>query len=470
MSKDSSLIIKNGLLLSVAPFIPKAVSIILLPVMTKYLTDTDFGISGTISAYTSAIGAFSTLGLSVILLNSYFKDPDNYKQTWRNLYGFLNLWMILYAVGQAILLYFFIPKEAIENRWWIIALSNFSTVFFGPTAIIGNAYFIYSKQSFPIVWRSVMAGFITLFVDFVFIVYLKMGYMGWYIGTFAGTFFSNASYWFVVNHKLGISSIYRFDLKLITQSLKVSLPTVPHYYSGYLLEGSGRMVLDRCGVSQGEIGKISISQQIGDAVQTGIKGLSDAVSPNIMQFIKEGNHHKVNKIGYIFIAVIFTVCFMLALWSKEIFAILLSNKSLQSSYHYFIFYVMALCYRPLYLLVSFYYFYHEKTKQLLLISFMSGCIAILLYVMLTPLLGVWALLIGYYAACLYFGYSGYIFPIYKKMSDVTIKILPIFIIQIALTLIAFYTVDYLMVKCLISSVTIIAFTFVGYNYRGIFKK
>lgn len=470
MNKDSRIIIKNGLLFSVAPFIPKAVSIVLLPIMTKYLTDVDFGISGTIAAYTSALGAFSTLGLTVILLNSYFKVPDNYKETWRNLYGFLNLWMIIYALCQAVLLYFFIPEEALNNRWWIIILSNFSTVFFGPTAIIGNAYFVYSKQSVPVVWRSVMAGLITISVDFIFIVYLRMGYMGWYIGMFAGTFFSNASYWYVVNLKLDIKPKYKFNLQLIKSSLNISMPTVPHYYSNYLLEGSGRMVLDRFNVAQGEIGQISISQQIGDAVQTGIKGLSDALSPNMMQLINNGNHKRINQISYIFTSIVFLTCFLLALWSKEIFKILLSNESLQSSYPYFILYVMALCYRPLYLCISFFYFYHEKTKQLLLISFMSGIIALLFYLILTPFVGLWAFLIGHYIACLYFGYSGYFFSVYMKMSNIRLNILPIFLIQIGLTIISFYAVEYLAAKCIITISIIIASIIVTFNYRFLLNK
>ena len=59
---------------------------LLLPIITQYLTDVDFGISGTISAYTSAISVFSTLGFGVILQNSFFKNPDNYALISPNLF------------------------------------------------------------------------------------------------------------------------------------------------------------------------------------------------------------------------------------------------------------------------------------------------------------------------------------------------------------------------------------------------
>ena len=137
-------LIKNGVLFTAAPFLPKIINVFLLPIMTLYLTDVDFGIAGTISAYTQSIGAFATLGLQVVLLNSFFKTPLEYKDTWRQIYGFLKLWMIVYALILATILYFFIPEEAAENKWWIILLSQFSTVFFGPTGTIGNAYYIYN--------------------------------------------------------------------------------------------------------------------------------------------------------------------------------------------------------------------------------------------------------------------------------------------------------------------------------------
>lgn len=470
MNENKKLLIKNSLLLSVAPFLPKIISVILLPIMTKYLTDVDFGISATISAYSQSIGAFSLLGLTVVIQNSFFKHPNYYKVIWRQIYGFLKIWMIIYAVFQTVLLYLVIPKEAIDNRWLIIILTNFSTVFFGPTAVIGSSYFIYSKKSFPVVWRSILASLITIISSFVLIVYLRLGYMGWYVSGFIGTFFSNSTYWFVVNRQLNLKPIYKFKWKTIKNALKVSIPTIPHYYSIYLLEGSGRMILDQNNVSLGEIGKISISQQFGDMFQTGISGLNNAISPYIMQSLKNENQQVIKKIGLIFVSLIFSLAFLLALWSKEIFNILLSNDSLKSSYPYFIIYIMALCYRPMYLIVSYYYFYYERTKQLLLVSFFSGVIACVIYLLFTPKFGVWGFLVGYYLACLYFGYSGYFFRTYKRNSKIKIHALFIMLIQILITVIAYLLVEYFIAKSIITILFMFFIIYLLQKYRHVFKK
>jgi len=459
MNKNKKLILKNSLLLSISPFLPQVINVILLPVMTKYLTDVDFGISATISAYSLSIAAFSTLGLSVVIQNSFFKHPHHYKIVWRQIFGFLKIWMIIYALFQALILYFFIPDEAINNRWTIIILTNFSTVFFGPTATIGNAYYIYTKQSLPVVWRSVLASLITILSNYILIVHFKLGYMGWYVSSFIGTFFSNSTYWYVVNKKLKLKPIYKFKIKSLKKFLSVSLPTIPHYYTPYLLDGSGRLVLDQNNVSQGEIGRLGISQQLGGLFHTGIKGINDAISPFFMQALKDNKQDIIKKYGLIFISLIFGLAFLLSLWSKEIFDILLSNDSLKSAYPYFILYIMALCYRPLYLIISNYYFYFEQTKQLLLITFLSGCFAFVVYLFITPQYGVWGFLFGHYVACIYYGYSGYFYNGYTKNTTIKIPVLRILLLQLILTGCAFILVDYVLAKMVISFILLVFIIF-----------
>ena len=60
-------LLTNTLLFGLAPYVPKVVSVFLMPVMTRYLTSTDYGIAGTIDAYTSALSTFATLEFGSVL-------------------------------------------------------------------------------------------------------------------------------------------------------------------------------------------------------------------------------------------------------------------------------------------------------------------------------------------------------------------------------------------------------------------
>ena len=93
-------ILTNSAIYGLAPHVPKIVSVLLLPIMTKHLTDVDYGIAGTIAAYTMALASLSTLGVSAYLQVNFFKAKYQHKILWREVYGFLQYWMIAFSIIQ----------------------------------------------------------------------------------------------------------------------------------------------------------------------------------------------------------------------------------------------------------------------------------------------------------------------------------------------------------------------------------
>lgn len=125
---------------------------------------------------------------------------------------------------------------------------------------------------------------------------------------------------------------------------------------------------------------------------------------------------------------------------------------------------MAICYRPLYIVSSAFYFYHEKTKQLLMITLTAGCIAMGIYILFVPKFGVWAFLIGHYIACLYYGYSGFFYKGYRDHTTLKMPLFLIFVIQIVLSVVAFCCVEYFYVKIVFSALSLSAIAICVYKY------
>jgi len=73
----------HSLIYGLAPQISKIAGIFALPIITKDLTDIDFGIWGTTMAYFGSLQALLLLGLTVVISNSFFKMPSQYKWLWR---------------------------------------------------------------------------------------------------------------------------------------------------------------------------------------------------------------------------------------------------------------------------------------------------------------------------------------------------------------------------------------------------
>lgn len=434
-------LLKGGAIYGLSPFVPKIISFMLLPILTKYLTATDFGIIGTVTSIVGCIQVFSTLGLQIILPNYFYKCPSQYKILWREIYGFLSLWMIVFAILQSLILYFTIPVEASDNKLLIIFLSIFSTALFGPTAQLGSLYYQLNIQPVPVAIRTIISGIISVVINYVCVVVLRWGYLGFYIGSFAGTFLINASYWHVVNRTLGLSPIYKFKKKTIGKILKVSIPTIPHYYTGYLLNSSNTLVLNYYNKPQGMVGELTLCNNVVNALESIVNAINQVVYPLSLKYIKERDIIQLKQISYLYICITMVGTFIYSLWSKEIFKILISNPSLSQTYKYTIFLVMALNYRPMYIICSNYFFFYEKTKQLLSITFVSGIVSLIIYFLLIPFFDIMGAVIGNYLGCLIYGYSGFFYKTYKENRLFPVNYLFFFFTQIVLTLLCYYVVD-----------------------------
>lgn len=438
-------ILSQSAIYGLAPYIPKIAGIFVLPIVTKYLSDVDYGIAGTISAYIGAFAVFSTLGMNMVLMTSFYKSRTQYKWLWRQLYGFLQYWMIVFAIIQSIVLYFVIPVEAEENKWWIIFLANFSTVFFGATSMIGIMHYRLLQKPIPIVVRNIISGFITLLANLLFVAYFEMGYMGWYISSFISGCFINMSYWWVVNKKWGFSPIYKFKKRTIKSSLKIALPTIPHYYSTYLLNTSNRLVMDKYGLSISAIGNFNFASQFAGYFEMFTGSMVTAINPMTMEQIRNNKEDLAKKMIYLMLIIVLLTTTLFSLWSKEIFGFLIKNESLQKMYPLSIILIMAFNYRPMYIASSNMFFYYEKTRGLLKISFAAGILSFIGYIIVIPFWGIWGAIIVNYIFLMYMGYAGFFMKEYKDKTKVDYPYIRIFILTIFLSILVYLVVEFSVV-------------------------
>ena len=449
-------IIGNSAIYGIAPYIPRIVSIFILPLLTEHLTDIDYGIAGTITAYTLALSALSTLGFSAILQVTFFKASNQYKVLWREIYGFLQYWMVIFAIIQGIILYIVIPQEAIENRWEIIFLSNFNTVFFGPSAFIGPLYYQLSQKPIPVAIRSAAAGLLSVFINYICVVLLNYGYMGWYVSSFMGNFIINATYWYSLNKKIGLSPIYNFKRITILKSLKVSLPMIPHYYSVFMINTFNRIVMDNSAISIGKIGEFNMAQQFSNVFESAISAMEKAITPMCMIELKNNNAIKLKKITYIFIQITFSATFLFTLWSKDIFQILINNQTLANTYPIASLLILSLNYRPIYITATNVYFFNMKTKDILYITFGAGILAVIGNIIFIPIWGIWGAAIVTYIAFTYQGYAGFFMRVYKTYSNISYPVFRLFFIQNSISIIALLNMNsQIEIKIILTILTIL---------------
>ena len=453
-------ILSHSAIYGLTPSIPKIAGILTLPVVTKYLTDVDYGIAGTIAAYTGAISVLSTLGMSIVLTTTFYKHRYHYKWIWKQIYGFLQYWMIIFAILQSILLYYIIPEEAQENRWNIIFLANFSTVFFGATSLIGTMHYRLLQNPMPMAIRGAISGLITIFATLLFVAYFRMGYMGWYISSFISGCFINISYWRVVNKKWGLSPIYKFKWKTIKRYLNISLPAIPHYYGSYLLNSSNRLVMDRLGVPMSTIGNYNLAAQFGGYLDMFVNAINLAVNPMTMEQIRDKNEDKAKKMIFFMLIIVISATFLFSLWSKEIFVFLIKNETLQKVYPLAIILVMAYNYRPMYVAASNMFFYHENTKGLLKVSAVAGLLSFTGYLIVTPIWGIYGIAVVNFIFLQYMGYSGFFMKEFKEKTKVSYPYIQVFLLTACLTIAVFFLVEFIWTIKMVITIAFLSTSFI----------
>lgn len=307
----------HSIIYGLAPQIGKIAGIFALPIITADLTEVDFGVWGIILAYVGALQALSGLGMGVVLSNAYYKMPKQYTWLWRQIYGFLSLWAIPYSIIVGYILWWIIPIEAQEHGFTLLYLVLLPQALFGPTATLGTFYYQLSQRPVPIAIRTGILGLITIGLNVYTISYLKMGYMGWAWSSFIISILMNISYWIPLNFKLGYSPIFNFKWRLIRNSFKVSLPTIPHQYSAFLLNSSDRVVMDQLQVDINQIGEYNIASTFGNYFQTIVGAANRAISPMLLACYKNENDGKARDLIFVLQTVIICITFFFPYGQKK---------------------------------------------------------------------------------------------------------------------------------------------------------
>ena len=415
-------LLSHTALYGIAPQLPKVANILVLPIITKYLTEEDYGVAGLVGAYTTALEVLQSLGIAVILTNSFHKYPTTYPWLWRQLHGFISLWSIPYGLILSVILYFGIPEEAYENRGWIILLNVIPSAFFATTQLIVFRYYQMSERPQPLAVRSVVLGILTVALNLYFIAELRLGYMGWFLSTFISSLLNFIIFGYLIYFKVGMTPIFNFKWRTIRQSLKVSLPVVPHYYAGYLLNSSDRLVMDWLNVGTGRLGLYNFAGNFGSYFSALGNAVGMATSPTYIGLYKQGEHdptafEKARFLTFLVQGAFLVGSFLLCLWLREIFFLLVSNEDLRSVYPLAIIIIMGYAYRPMYLGVSTLLFYHERTTRLWRISLVAGALNVASNVLLIPFFGFQAAAFTTFFALMYMGYSGYFMKDYQELRQ-----------------------------------------------------
>ena len=437
-------IFSESLFYALGPHIPRVVSLLLLPLFTRYLTSTDYGISATVMVYTGLLLGIKDLGITVLAINAYYHFHKSWLLRWKIYYGYLLAWSPVLFLMSFFLVYFTLPEEASGNRLSSVLLVTLPFLLFEHTITMGFRYLqTVTRNARKVALISFIAGIVTVLVTYILIVEMKAGYLGWFMGSFAGGLVSALLYLPVVL-KAGIRPLFYANRAFFKKEMRVALPMIPHTYASYLLNSSDRFVMSTLNVPVRDMGLYNLAYSFGNYADVAGNSIGLAVGPVINEQIsqkKADAERSLRRLIFFLQALFVLGLAILVVWFREIFAILISNEELRQAYPLAIIIVMAYAYRPIYWSIMNRLFLAKKTDKIWRISFGAGLLNVILNFSLIPIFGYQVAAVNTFISFLVLGFGGFLLKDFREQNSLNYHPLLWILLIIACTAASYFLRD-----------------------------
>jgi len=342
-------VIVNSIVYVIGDILPKLIVFFLIPVLTRKLTVSEYGIYGFLQALLSILNTILMLGITGAVSRFYFDYDDKDDDKRRRLFGSVFVFLSVYvSVGCLVLLTVvgFLPDTFFTNikrfYYYIIILSAGALSF---SAIPISLAFA-KKKAMEFSGLQIIRILLNFGLILIFVIIYNMGINGVLYGIGFSSFIMALIYLIYTINSIAIC----FEIDSIKKVLKYSLPLVPHAISGWILNMSDRVFLERfCSLK--ELGVYTIGYQLGQSLDFLVSGINRAFLPYFYEIANKVKYaKKVFKESFlIYIYFVILMAFSLILFKDEIFILFTKGDYYQGRFVFSIIIGMSLLHSLYYL-------------------------------------------------------------------------------------------------------------------------
>jgi len=438
LKKEIKVIAKHSSVYGLANILNRIISFIMLPIYTRYLTTSDYGILQILYFVYTLVSIVLSMGISDAMSRFYFdsdKTKERNKVVSTTIIGFGSLSVILSLFLLNLTKFASIEIfDSIDYKNLFVIL--FLTLGVEFTVQTGFAYFRVVKQSFRLMIFSLTQLFFTISLNILFLVYMKMGVEGILLSTL------------IINGLIGIIMIIsiliavgsKFSFPLYWSMIKFGLPLIPSNIANYLMIASDRYFIKDY-VSLSETGLYSLGYKIGSVISNFITSPFTQIwfPRRFEHFNKEDSELIFARIFTYFASIITLGALFISLMAQDILKIM-TTKPFWPAYQVVSIIALAHIFHSFYYHFTIGISYKKKTVYYMYINIISGVTNLVLNYFLIRRYGIWgaayATLTTYILRdILVYYFSNKLYPIiFEKMRIAKILIVAIFIYFVGLHL------------------------------------
>ncbi|MGO1653049.1 lipopolysaccharide biosynthesis protein [Senegalia sp. (in: firmicutes)] len=423
-------LLKGTSIYTISGVLTKAGSIIILPLLIRYLTPSEYGIIGSLTPIVQIMSTILICGLNVAQMRNHNLNKKN--ETIGSYIFTLNTFIILLSIT----MYFILSNDFAKRLWgYIFDLGEINFSYIKAYIILGSldalifmaiSYFQMEKRYKRIGIGSILSFIVNFGLTFLLIINFKMGVTGRILGILAGKLFLISVHY--LNYMK--NSKFKFRKDFLKDSLAIGTPMILTGLLGTLINYSDRIILAKFS-SLEVVGYYSLAYTGGLILLVFIDSFINAWTPVFYDKIEKNKKDKslVNTIE-IFIAGLTLVATAGELFSKEIIYFIFP-RNYYNTVDYLPYIISSSVLQGFVYYLSLFLFHFKDNKYTSMVSGLSAGINILINIIFIPRFGVmvavWSTIISFIlSVTIYFT----IIRVKYKFSFKYIKLISIYLLSL----------------------------------------
>jgi len=460
-------VLKNTTAYLLAGLLPYLTRMITLPLFTRFMEPSEYGILSLVQAFNAMFIVFLGLQLTSSIIVYYFDYKDRDLKTfcstifWSIVIIPTIIIGLVFLVGESFSMLVF-PSGNVPFYPYLMLI--LITAFFSQISGFGTVILRVQQKGTSILKISVFTTIIQLILSIWLVVGERLGAYGVLLaGLIGGGIQSLVIIFTIRSHIIPV-----FRGIMFRTALKYSLPIIPHHIGGFLFIYSDKIILEKF-VTLSAIGLYGIAVTFANLLRLVVMSANQALQPNFMEMSK--NDRKIATSAFKPIitkwAILVSLCFLvLAVFSKEAIMLLTPAKFYSAS-AYIPILLLAHVFRGMYLFPINSILFLKKTIYVPVITLTAGLLNVILNLIFIPKYGViaaaWTTLVS---SALTFLLAFLISKRYYMLEYEYFKLIEIgFITMVAFGISQNIPTSNLLVAILLKSVVIFA-VIVYYSMRG----
>ncbi|WP_144478123.1 lipopolysaccharide biosynthesis protein [Cytobacillus oceanisediminis] len=377
MNKDIRSIGINGIIYIIAALLSKGLNVALLPVYANYLTVEQFGAVSLLLLFKSIMISILGLGQVVTIKKTYYE----YESAGRDFRTFFSTLLIGTFVIDLLLVIIFTSFGEELFKWFLDGVSFWQ---FGIYVLVSSLLIIpyqlllklYQTRNQSVKYSLLEILYMSLdsIISLALIIFLTMGTAGRVVGIFGSTIIITLIAIVLIKKEIKPS----FEKKTYRKTLLIGLPIIPHSLSGFVINLSDRIFLNKA-LNLETVGIYSLGYQIGQIIDIISLAFIEAWSSYFMRYANKMKEYSlfISKFSLYYVMLTLSISVTFSLFAKELIDLFFDDKY-KEAVKIIPLVVAGYAFKNVYYLSNQQLIFKEKTNLLLMSTGISAILNLIL--------------------------------------------------------------------------------------------